>query len=218
MATNQYFNNYKASNEQDLLESMIVESIKIKGLDVVYIKRVQENMDYILNEDSSNIFEQGSVIEVYPTFVSGFEGDGELMTRFGLDNMKTGTFVISKKRFLEEMPDFIRPREGDILFMPITNSFLEIRFVNSESPFFEKGKSYVWELNTELWTHSHEDFTLQDEEALSAFDIMDLDKIEDTAGDFEVPSDNDTGADNRFIEDDAVDLIVTNPSNPFGVR
>jgi len=218
MATNTYFNNYKASNEQDLVESMIIESIQIKGLDLVYIERIQENMDYLFNEDTTNVFKQGTIIEMYPTFVTGFDGDGEMFTRFGLDNFKTGSFVVSKKRFEDEMPSFIRPKEGDILFMPITNSFLIIRFVNAESPFFEKGKQFVWELNTELMTYSHEDFTITDQEASDAFDAIDLDSILNSDGSEEIYTDDDPSADNRELEEDGEELIVVNPSNPFGVR
>lgn len=218
MATNSYFNNYFAPNEQDLVESMVIESIKIKGLDVIYIKRIQDNMDYLFKEDSNNIFNEGFEIEMYPTFVTGFDGDGELFSRFGLENIKTGTFVVSKKRFAEEDVDMIRPREGDLIYMPITNAFLEIKFVNAESPFFEKGKQYLWELNTETVTYSHEDYNLTDQDALDALDVMDLESLINPSGDEYIYTDDDEFADNNDLETDANDLIVTNPSNPFRAK
>lgn len=217
MATNPYFNNYNARNEQNLIEGMVIESIKIKGLDVVYIQRIQDDIDYLFKEDPSNIFKEGCKIEMYPAFVSGFDGDGELFTNFGIQNIKTGTFLVSKKRFCQLFPDFIRPREGDILFMPITNAFLEIKYVNDESPFFEKGKQYVWELKVETATYSHEKYEIFDDKAADALSGMEIEAMLTPEGEY-TPSDDDPGADNVNIRNDADGKIIVNPNNPFGVK
>lgn len=217
MATNPYFNNYKATNEQDLLEGMVIESIQMKGLDCVYIKRVQDNMDYLFNEDPSSYFVEENIIEMYPASVDGFEGDISF-GRFEMEFNQSATFLVSKKRFTEMFPDFLRPFEGDIIFMPITNAFLEIKYVNAESPFFQKGRQYVWEIKVEMYRYSHEDFTVTDPEAQAALDIMELERfLEPDYEDF-VTSTPDPVSDNSVLESDGQDYIVVDPSNPFGVR
>lgn len=209
MATNQYFQHYTATNEQDLIESLIVESIQTTGLDVTYIEREQLNVDYLYNEDPTNAFNSSTVIEMYPASVDGFDGDGEMFTSFGIDIKKTATFIVSKKRFGEELPLLTRPREGDLIYMPVTNTLLEVKFVNNESPFFEKGKQYVYELKLETFEYSYEEIQTGD------FDIdAELDDMFNPQPDVIV---EDYG-DNDDLDSDPAQDIVFDPSNPFGVR
>lgn len=209
MATNQYFQHYTATNEQDLIESLIVESIQTTGLDVTYIEREQLNVDYLYNEDPTNAFNSSTVIEMYPASVDGFDGDGEMFTSFGIDIKKTATFIVSKKRFGEEFPLLLRPREGDLIYMPVTNTLLEVKFVNNESPFFEKGKQYVYELKLETFEYSYEEIQTDD------FDIdAELDNMFNTQPDVIV---EDYG-DNDDLDSNPAQDIVFDPSNPFGVR
>lgn len=217
MTVNQYFNNYKAVNEQNLYEGMIIESIQMKGLDVVYFERSQPNIDYLYREDPDSIFkESDNKIEMFPAFVDGFEGEISF-GRHDIEFAQTATFIVSKKRFLEEFPTLKVPKEGDLIFMPITNAILEIKYVNPESPFFEKGKQYVWEVKAELFVYSHEEIDVNDQEAEDAMDDMELEEFfEGSYTDFD--DNGDKTAINSEIEDDAEDLIVNNPNNPFGVR
>ncbi len=209
MATNQYFNHYYAVNEQDLIESLTIESIQVQGLDVAYLPRTQENIDGLFNEDPTNTFKiDMKYIEMYPASVEGFDGE-ELMTMFGDEFKKSATFIVSKKRFTEEYENFIRPREGDLIFMPITNAIFEIRHVTDESPFFEKGKQYVWELKVEAFEYSYEEIKTNDvdlDEILSNMTIDDPSTVQDEFGK------------NEEIEDASDDHIVFNPSNPFAIR
>ena len=183
MATNKYFNNYYAQNEQSLIENMIIESIQMKGVDVVYFERTQDNIKYLFNEDSTNTFFESNTIEVYPSTVDGWGGEGEFIAEEGLVISKTATFQMSKKRFAEEFPDLIRPREGDILYMPLTKAILEIRYVNTESQFYEKGKNYLYEIQVETFQYSHEEFTIDDPETEEAFDDMMLERFIDGEND-----------------------------------
>lgn len=212
MATNKYFNHYFAQNEQNLIENMIIESIQVQGLDVAYIPRTQDNIDALFNEDPTNSFNSFTLIEMYPAFVEGFDGE-ELFTMFGDEFKKSATFVVSKKRFLELYPTFKRPREGDLIYMPVTNAIFEIKFVNEESPFFEKGKQYVCELKVEAFEYSYENMDIVDpdpdldlETYLSDMIIENPETVQDEFGK------------NEEIEDLSDDSIIFNPSNPFGIR
>lgn len=207
MTTNPYFTHYTAANEQNLIDELVIESIQTQGLDVAYISREQVDVDYLYNEDPTNIFSTYQTIEMFPVFVDGFDGD-QLMSVFGDEFKKSGTFVVSKTRFKEMFPTFVRPREGDLIVMPITNAVLEIKFVEHESPFFEKGKQYVYELKTQAFEYSYEDIQ-QTEPNID--DILDQMKIDDPENEYE-----DFGQ-NEELDVDTDDDIEFDPKNPFGI-
>ena len=83
MTTSTYFNNYTASNEQSLIDSLVVEAIQIKGMDVKYLSRSFSNFDYLYGEDPTSAFLTASPIEMYVENVDGFGGDGDLFSKFG---------------------------------------------------------------------------------------------------------------------------------------
>jgi hypothetical protein len=208
MTVNQYFQHYTAQNEQDLINDLVVESIQASGLDVAYIPRTQTDIDYLYNEDPTAVYNSHKKIEMYPVFVEGFDGD-ELLLDTGLTLKKTATFVVAKTHFSEEFPSFVRPREGDLIFMPITNAFLEIKFVDLESPFFEKGKQYVYELKTETFEFGYEEMSTGDAE---------IDSIIGEIDSFDQSTQAEPTGDNDELDADTQDDISFDPANPFGVR
>lgn len=205
--TSTHFNHYFAQNEQSLIQDMIDESIFISGLEVAYIPRTQDNVDFLFNEDPTQSYTSFKHVAVYPVFVDGFDGQ-ELMSMFGDEFQKSGTFVVSKRKFGEIFPEFIRPREGDLIYMPVVNAILEIKHVDSESPFFEKGKQYVYELKTEQFEYSYEEIStgnIDIDTELDNLEVLNPDtNIEDEYGD------NDDLAQAADVDFD--------PANPFGVR
>ena len=50
MATNFYFQNFSSSGEQNLIENLVIESIKIHGIDNYYIPRKIINRDNAFRE------------------------------------------------------------------------------------------------------------------------------------------------------------------------
>ena len=169
MATNFYFqsgNTSGTTNEQRLLEDLIIESMKIYGHDVYYLPRRTIKQDDILGEDVLSRFENAYPIEMYLNNVDGWEGDGELFTKFGIQLTHQATFVVSKRRWEEvvgltpdeflQLPD--RPAEGDIIYFPKTNSMFEIKFVQHLDPFYQLGKFYIYSMQCELYQYSSEIF------------------------------------------------------------
>ncbi len=209
MTVNTHFNNYSATNEQDLLDTLVVESIQIKGLDVKYMPRTQDDMDWLYAEDPTSSFDSATVIEMYPAFVDGFEGAGEMMSSFGIEFNKSATFICSKSRWATEFPLLERPREGDLIYMPVTNSILEVRFVSPESEFFERGKNYVYEIKLEMFKFSYEDIETGDVDLDTILDNIDVVDPENVVEDF---------GDNDEMDIDIQPDIIFNPNNPFGVR
>lgn len=158
------------SSEQRLVEDIVIECLKIYGFDVYYLPRTTVYQDDVLNEDALNSFNQAYMLEMYLANVNGFEGDGDFMSKFGVEIRDSATFVVSRRRWEEAVKRVgttqldSRPAEGDILFFPLTKSYFEIRRVETKDPFFQVGKLYVYKLECELMQFSSERFNTPVEE------------------------------------------------------
>ena len=139
--------------EQNLYEDLVIESLKIFGQDVYYIPRTLVNRDTILGEDPASKFDDAYLIEAYIENTEGFEGTGDLYSKFGLEIRDEATFVISRRQWEKIIGIFSsdltnpKPQEGDVLFLPMTNSFFEISFVEDDSPFYQLSNLPVYKLN-----------------------------------------------------------------------
>lgn len=169
MSVNHYFQSgvpQGRSSEQLLVEDLVIECMKIYGFEVNYLTRKKQNLDEILNEDPLNNFENSYEIEMYLKNVNGFEGDGQLLSKFGVEIRDQATFVVSRRRWDQIVGRSgtailsTRPAEGDIIYLPITKSYFEIKSVNALNPFFQVGKLYVYELTCELYQYSSERFDI----------------------------------------------------------
>ena len=165
MGTSVYFNNYSVGviNEQRLLEDLIVESIQIMGHDCFYIPRDSYNGDdEIYGETINAKFTRAYGMEVYLANVEGYEGDGDFFSKFGLEIRDTSNFIVSARAFNKYVPSNIatRPREGDLLYVPVMRKLFELKFVEEELNFFSIGKRnpYMYELRCELFRFSDENF------------------------------------------------------------
>ena len=146
------------------MEDLIIECLKIYGFDTFYIPRQAVNEDDILGEDALNNYTSAYPLEMYMQNVTGFEGDGDLLTKFGVEIRDTATFIVSRRRWDEVIArsgDAVlttRPAEGDIVYFPLTKAYFEIKMVQSMDPFFQVGKLYVYKLQCELMQFSSERF------------------------------------------------------------
>ena len=165
MATNVYFQSGipgGRSSEQLLVEDIIIECLKIYGFDTYYMPRSEVNEDEILGEDNLSKFEHAYPLEMYMQNISGFEGDGDFMSKFGVEFKDTATFVVARRRWDEVVSRTgnavltTRPTEGDIVYFPLTKAFFEIKRVEATDPFFQVGKLYVYKLECELYRYSSE--------------------------------------------------------------
>lgn len=99
MATNVYFNHFSYGREQDLIEDLTIEAIKVYGHDVKYIPRTIVARDNLYGEDSLSTFNDAADVEMYIKNVEGFDGEGDLLSRFGLQIRDEMTFTVARKRF-----------------------------------------------------------------------------------------------------------------------
>ena len=163
MARNVYFSQ-AVKSEQNLYEDLVIESLKIFGQDVYYLPRTIVSRDNILGEDDASKFDDAYIIEAYIENTEGFEGTGDLYSKFGLEIRDEATFVISKRQWNKLIGvwnnevDYPVPNEGDILFLPMTNKFFEIMFVEHEQPFYQLSNLPVYKLQCSLFEYNEEDF------------------------------------------------------------
>ena len=178
MATNQYFKQ-KVRSEQQLFEDLVIESLQMFGQDVYYLPREIVNKDKIFLDDVPSRFSDAYKVEMYIENTEGFEGEGDLFTKFGVELRDQATFIVSRKRWVQlvgkrlEVANF-RPREGDLIYLPMSESMFEIRRVETETPFYQLKDLPTFRLQCELFEYSGEDFdtgvdTIQDVETEGSF-------------------------------------------------
>ena len=162
MATNPYFSQ-KNRSEQDLYEDLIIESIKMYGQDVYYLPReIVESEDIFLDSIQSQ-FSDAYKVEVFIENVEGFEGEGDLFTKFGIELRDQATFVIARRRWKHLIGDRLdsaqfRPREGDVIYLPLSESLFQVMKVETESPFYQLSQLPLFRMQCELFEFSDEDF------------------------------------------------------------
>ena len=162
MARNIYFTD-KVRSEQNLYEDIVIESLKIYGQDVYYIPRDLVGEDKIFGDDVPSRFNSSHKIEMYIENIEGFEGEGDLFTRFGVEIRDEATFVVSRRRWTQQvarMDNEIssdRPLEGDLIFLPMSNKLFEIMHVEHEQPFYQLSNLNVFKLRAQLFEYNDQD-------------------------------------------------------------
>jgi len=159
MSTSVFFNNFQASQEQLLIEDLVLESIRIYGIDLYYLPRTQTAFDSLYGEDTLSVFSRYYFVDMYIKNVDGFDGDGDFISKFGLEIRDRITLTISRRVFNDEignLENIQRPQEGDLIFFPLNNKIFEIKFVEHLDPFFQIGKFYVYNLQCEMFQYSSE--------------------------------------------------------------
>jgi len=161
-------------SEQNLYEDLIIESLKIFGQDVYYVPRTLVSRDNILGEDTASKFDDAYLIEAYIENTDGFEGSGDLYQKFGLEIRDEATFIISRRQWQNlvgvwnNTVETNKPQEGDLLFLPMSNSFFEISFVEDEQPFYQLSNLPVYKMQCSLFEYNEEDF----ETGVQAIDVV----------------------------------------------
>lgn len=161
MARNPYFS-MGSTNEQSLMEDIIIESMQIYGQDLFYIPRTLISKDEILGEDRLSEFNSSYPIEMYFENIDNFDGQGAMLQKFGLMMEQSATLVVARRRWEQLIGSSettiipTRPCEGDLIYFPLTKGLFEIKFVKHHDPFYQLGKLYVYKLQVELFQYASE--------------------------------------------------------------
>jgi len=210
MTVNNYFAGtygVGSANEQDLVESNIIEMIQMAGYDFFYIPRTLFNPDDFFNEVPNSRFEAYHTLEMYIGNVTDFNGQGDLMSKFGLMVEDKIELICSRKRFYEET-GVENPSEGDLIYFPLTKHLFEIDFVEDEpgqvasvGQFYSLSRLYTFVFQCTLFEYSYEDFTTG---------VTELDTALDSTT-YTTPFEK-----NNVINNEANNYLDFSETNPFG--
>lgn len=172
MSTNFYFNNFPSDHvtqEQLLVEDLVIEAMQIHGMDVFYLPRTVRDgneIDYLFGEDTLKEYKTAYPIEMYLENVSGMDGEGDFISKFGLEIRDELSMLVARRRFKYSTgpSNLIRPLEGDLVFVPLVNDFFEITFVeneNDQAMFYTLGRGrggnvYLYALKMKKFVFSNE--------------------------------------------------------------
>tara|TARA_B100000424_G_scaffold257525_1_gene238522 strand:- start:257 stop:1156 length:900 start_codon:yes stop_codon:yes gene_type:complete len=162
MARNVYFND-KVRSEQNLYEDIVIESLKIYGQEVYYLPRDIVQEDRIFGDDIPSRFNSSHKIEMYIENIEGFDGEGDLFTRFGVEIRDEATFVVSRRRWTQAVARMdggvtsVRPLEGDLIYLPLSNKLFQIMHVEHEQPFYQLSNLPIFKLRAQLFEYNDED-------------------------------------------------------------
>jgi hypothetical protein len=178
---NQYFSVINPQ-EQRLFQNLVDEQIKMYGIDVYYLPRKIIDIDKLFREVRNSEFDDAFIIEAYLDTFSGFGGNGDLMTKFGLSQSDDVKITISKTRYEQIISPFLennervilsqRPQEGDLIYFPLTKNFFEIKFVEHEDPFYQVGGRYMYRLSCELYEYDGEKVLTKYEEVDTQIELQ----------------------------------------------
>ena len=243
MPTNVYFNT-GTKPEQRLYENLIIEQLRAFGHDVYYLPRKLVNEDTLFGEDTLSSFNDAYQIEMYLDNMEGFEGQKEMMTRFGLDMQDEATWVVSKRRFEQLISTdqnlivTTRPNEGDLIYFPLTKKLFEISFVDHDDPFYQLANLPVFKMRCRTFEYSSEALDtgvseIDDIETAESTDALAYQLVLETAtesgtnylitedGAFIVSEEYnidtiDTSSDSEYFETQGDSILDFTERNPFG--
>lgn len=215
MATNVFFRNYDFFNEQQLIDDLVIESIQIHGVDTYYVTKDSSPVDELQNEAPLATFDAAYHIDMYVKSVDGFQGQGDFLSKFGLEIRDQVTFTVAMRTFeryvTRNKPAWVRPREGDLVYLPMNQKFFKVTFVEHESVFYQSGALRVFDLKCELYEYSNERFdtgvALVDS-AFNAYRTVDVSNLTDL-------QDVDPIAKNIVYENEGDTFIDFTEFNPF---
>ncbi len=196
--------------EQSMVQNLVTEAIQVAGFDVKYLPRTRNNVDTLFDDAESSSFNTAYTIEMYfgQDTINGFGGGGDIITRFGFEVTDTCQLVCSLSRFTEVVTagdaSIIRPKEGDLIYLPLSKQIYEITFTEDMIPFFQLGKNYIWQMECSLFKYAEDTMDTG---------ITEVDNLETGT----TPTDNFTQS--TAIETDSdggvVDFTETNPFGTF---
>lgn len=214
MASNSYFNFFNQHNEQNLIEDLTVEGLKIFAHDLYYLPRDINVEDQIMTEPIIQTFSKALPVEMYIRNWDSYQGEGQLLSKFGLEIRDQMTFILSKRsynQFIHPTTNKVRPWEGDCIYIPMLKNVYQIKYSSdSNSQFYVLGKNYAWEITCELLEFNNEQFNT----GIPAIDALNppFEHYDDPNYDLDH---YDRTAQNTVIQDKSDDIIDWTEKSPF---
>jgi len=228
MAVNPYFNNKNYKPTQNLFEDLSDEVIKMNGIDVVYIIKTSDKVDNLFGDNQHGKLKNSFTIEMYLSTAKNFQGDRDVISKFGMEIKDNVSMLVSRRRFREEsfkMPDLggrlypmNRPMEGDLIYLPLapaSDNLYEIKFVENESMFYQQGDYYTFRIDCELYKYSME--TIQT--GFTVIDNMEAEFVKqvdvDSDGKTDYIEDKKEVSNNDQLQTESRDILDFSEKDPF---
>ena len=183
MSTNVHFSKGTIS-EQYLYEDLVIEAIGIYGHDVFYLPRDRVNPNELFGEDALSEFDDAYGIEMWMETQEGYDGERDLVSRFGLEIRNETSFVVSRRRWddvvsrNDNLITTTRPQEGDLIYFPTVKRMWEISFVDHDDPFYQVNNLPVYKLYCRSWEYSSERL----DTGIEAIDVIETERSTDASG------------------------------------
>lgn len=211
--TSKYFDYVTNAAEQALYNDLTVENVKMTGVDVYYIPRKFLYVDPVLGEPKQSTFEHAYKIEVYIEDQSGYGGESDVMTKFGLAARDECVFIVARDSWrglnILDQDEYHRPKEGDLIFIGSGSSefsihYFEINYIDYEHFFFQLGKTYTYKMHCSAFVLNHETVNTG---------VADIDQLTQQT----TPETELTIADNSSLSELSNSLRIFNENNPFDI-
>jgi hypothetical protein len=199
--SNIFFNNFNSFSEQDLVESLIVESISIYGHNVFYCPRTINSKDEVYGTDTISSYNNAYNIDMYIKSFDSYEGDGTFLSKFNLEIRDQITLVVANRTFAKDVithTQQVRPNEGDLIYSNMMHRLFVIKYVNNKPSFYQMGALQMFELVCEVFEYSNEHIRTG---------IPEIDAIETK---YSFAGDGSTQVSNSAYEDAFSDVFETN--------
>jgi len=155
-----------SKSEQNLLQDLVNESIRMHGVEVHYLPQSFIGEKSIIREIVASRFEQAIPLEAYVVSYDGWEGQGDTLSKFGIETKDELILSISQERYETYVQPLLsgktnlklisRPKEGDLIYFPLGDRLFEIKYVKRDDPFYQLQKNYTYELTCELFRYEDE--------------------------------------------------------------
>ena len=165
MALNPFFTQ-GTKNEQNLVQDLINEQLKMYGVECYYLPRKYLTTNTVIREVVQSKFDDAYPLEAYVNNYDVYQGNGTVLSKFGIEVQQDINLTISKDRFENYITPLIRnetgiklstrPKEGDLIWFPLDDRLYEIKFVEHAKPFYQLKELYVYELQCEVFRYEDE--------------------------------------------------------------
>ena len=155
-----------STSEQNLVQDLINEQLRMYGVEVHYLPRKYMNEKTVIREVVQSIFDDSYPLEAYLDNFDGYADNPTLLSKFGIEQTNEVTLVISRERWETYIQPLLknesnvklttRPKEGDLVYFPLGDRLFEIKYVEHEKPFYQLRKNYVYTLKCELFRYEDE--------------------------------------------------------------
>ena len=153
-------------SEQNLVQDLINEQLRMYGVDIYYIPRKYITEKTVIREVVQSKFDNALPIEAYVDNYDAYAGAGDVLSKFGIESKDEVRLIISRERYENYITPLIqgqaniklstRPKGGDLIWFPLDDRLYEIKDIEYAKPYYQLQNLYVYELYCELFRYQDE--------------------------------------------------------------